>query len=506
MEKVGKEMGSILEILEATASRYPDNIAAEDAETSCTYRELTEKAKKAGSFLARRVKKGDPVVLFLEKSAATLAVMYGVVYSGSFYVFVSPEQPEERIMRILKRLEARIVVTTEDLSGKMKEAGFDGELYLTGDLLNGPEETDPALLKKIRDQADRDDLLYGIFTSGSTGEPKGVVVSHGACEDFIGHFTQEFGILPTDRIGNQAPFDFDVSIKDIYSCAFTGAALVMIPRTCFAAPRDLLDFLCDRHITVLIWAVSAICIISMFRGFEYRVPTDLRFVMFSGETMPVKHLAAWQRALPDAQFVNLYGPTEITCNCTFYKVPHGVFEGTEIPAGIPFAGRVVRLLDENNKEIHETGVEGQIAVSGESLASGYYHDPERTAQSFVQLGQRTYLTGDLGAMGEDGLLYFHGRSDNQIKHMGHRIELGEIESAMMEIPGVERGCCIYDPQRSRIFGFYSGTPDQKELRTRLKEILPAYMIPNRIRQVEHFRLNKNGKIDRTYLKQEAGII
>ena len=285
----------------------------------------------------------------------------------------------------------------------------------------------------------------------------------------------------------------------------TGARLVLVPRTYFAMPRQLIDYLCEKKVTTLIWAVSALCMISQFGGFDYRVPVRLKKVMFSGEIMPLTQLKIWQDALPLTQFVNLYGPSEITCNCTYYIVP-GHFSGNSLPIGSAFQGRRVFLLDENQEEVKSANMSGEICVSGESLAEGYYHDPEKTGQAFlVRNGERVYRTGDIGFFGNDGLLNFVGRRDFQIKHMGHRIELGEVESAMEQIEGVDRACCIFDHARSLVYGFYQGEAGTGQVRRELKQKLPSYMIPNKLKKVDAFTLSAHGKIDRSALKRAAGL-
>ena len=194
------------------------------------------------------------------------------------------------------------------------------------------------------------------------------MVSHKAVIDFITHFTEIFGINEEDRIGNQAPFDFDVSVKDIYSAVMTGAALVLIPRQMFSVPAALLDYLCEKKTTVLIWAVSALTMISALGGLKYRIPSDVRKVMFSGEVMPGRQLALWQQALPGAEFVNLYGPTEITCNCTYFSVKKICGEEEKLPIGKAFPGRKVFLLTEEGREIREPEQTGEICVAGEALS------------------------------------------------------------------------------------------------------------------------------------------
>ncbi len=496
-------MNTILEKFERTAEAFPDEIAVEDDRCRFSWKKLKDKAQRAGSALAAADCRRKPVVLMVEKSCAALALLYGVLYSGGFYVFVDTAQPDERIQKILRKLDAGVVVAEADQKERIRAMGYDGIIFEAEKVLHG--KADREELEKIRNEAKAEDILYAVFTSGSTGEPKGIAVSHDAAAKFIGHFVETFHINREDIIGNQAPFDFDVSVKDIFSSCVTGARLVLVPRTYFAMPRQLIDYLCEKKVTTLIWAVSALCMISQFGGFDYRVPVRLKKVMFSGEIMPLTQLKIWQDALPLTQFVNLYGPSEITCNCTYYIVP-GHFSGNSLPIGSAFQGRRVFLLDENQEEVKSANMSGEICVSGESLAEGYYHDPEKTGQAFlVRNGERVYRTGDIGFFGNDGLLNFVGRRDFQIKHMGHRIELGEVESAMEQIEGVDRACCIFDHARSLVYGFYQGEAGTGQVRRELKQKLPSYMIPNKLKKVDAFTLSAHGKIDRSALKRAAGL-
>lgn len=178
------------------------------------------------------------------------------------------------------------------------------------------------------------------------------------------------------------PFDFDVSVKDIYTSLATGAELVIIPRHLFSTPSLLLDYICYRKVTVLIWAASALGLLAVLKGLEYKVPTEIKKIFFSGEVMPVKLLRIWQCALPGTEFVNLYGPTEITCNCTYYPVERVYEDGEKLPIGMPFEGRKVFLLDENMQIVTEPEKKGEICVAGESLALGYYRNREETDKQF----------------------------------------------------------------------------------------------------------------------------
>ena len=502
-----KQKKNILDFLHDTEDRYGYSTAVTDGRCSMSWHELTVTAKRIGSAISRYTVPGSPVPVMMEKSPLTLAAMLGAVYAGCFYVPVNPDNPPERLEKIFQTLEAEITIadrqTRKFLSGEM----VTGKCVLAEDLAE--EEIREDILAAIRENAKETDILYGLFTSGSTGNPKAVIVSHRSVLQFIGHFTECFHITEADVIGNQAPFDFDVSVKDIYSAVMTGAELALIPKEYFSTPPRLLDDLCDRKVTTLTWAVSALTLVSSLKGLAYRVPEYVNKVMFSGEAMPPKQLRIWQDALPDAEFVNLYGPTEITCNCTFYRVKRRYDDKEKIPAGRAFPGRVVFLLGEDGQQITAPGQQGEICVAGESLAEGYYRNPEQTAQRFVlypvngKEKTRIYKTGDMGCFDETGELVFAGRKDFQIKHMGHRIELEEIESAMNSVDNIQKSCCIFDRERNRIVGFYMGDVESSEVRRTLKEKLPLYMVPPRLVQMSVMPLNKNGKTDRDYLKKVA---
>ena len=490
-------MNNILEYLECTAACFPGRTAVEDEVCSVTWKELLTTAKQVGSVLAKRISFQEPVAILTEKSVKTLALMLGVVYAGGFYVVVDPAQPAERMKQILHTLHPALILVENDPAEKTQE--WNGENILVAQSVFCSGKTiHEELLRERRKRSSDDDILYGIFTSGSTGVPKGITVTHRAVIDFITHFIETFGFTKEDHIGNQAPFDFDVSVKDIYTCIMTGAKLVILPRKLFSTPPLLLDWLCEKKVTVLIWAVSALTLVSSLKGLAYRVPESVRMVLFSGEVMPVQQLILWQKALPEAAFINLYGPSEITCNCTFYRVPQHISEDVRIPIGYPFDGREVFLLDQNGKEVTQKGRKGEICVSGESLAKGYYHNPQET--------QMTYRTGDLGFYGEKKELYFAGRKDFQIKHMGHRIELEEIERALNRMDGVEKSCCLLDQKKNQLVAFYQGEAEKNQIRAQLKKQVPIYMVPHKIIRISVFPLNKNGKTDRKelYRKLEVG--
>ena len=498
-------MRNILEYLEKTEERYPNRTAVEEPQSHLTWREFGTLARRMGSAIGRRIQPRQPVAVLADKSAGTLAAMLGAVYAGGFYVAVDPSLPAERIHRIFQELSPALILTDFSELPRLRQLGWAGRSCLLQEAAQEPEA--PELLAQRRAGSRETDLLYGIFTSGSTGVPKGIVVSQQAVMDFMGHFIELFDLTREERIGSQAPFDFDISVKDIYSCLFTGATLVLIPKTFFSTPVRLLDYLCEKQVTVLIWAVSALTVVSSLKGLDYRTPDTVQKILFSGEVMPAKQLALWRKALPEASFVNLYGPAEITCNCTYYRLPADGPWPDRLPIGRAFPGREVFLLGGNGEKRERPGQVGEICVAGESLSQGYYGREEENKKKFglcLRNGnlERFYKTGDLGFWGEDGALYFAGRKDFQIKHMGHRIELEEIEQALNHLDGVETSCCLLETPRGRLTAYYVGDAGPEILRRRLKQQLPVYMVPHRLVQVPAMPLNKNGKTDRNALRRQ----
>ena len=497
-------MKNVLEYLENTTENNKDKIAIVEENRRSSYLEVLQTSKKIGSELTKYVVPRSPVPILAEKGIDALYSFFGAVYAGCFYILLNPELPVSRLERILEVLDTKVLLTDNEHIELAKQIGVNHQILKISDLKE--KEINEERLNQIREQALDVDPLYANFTSGSTGTPKGVVISHRSVIDFIDIFTQKFNITEKDIIGNQAPFDFDVSVKDIYSCLKTGATLVVIPKRLFSLPAKLLDYISDNNVTTLIWAVSALCLITTFHGLEYKVPEAVNKVLFSGEIMPIKHLREWIKYLPKAEFVNVYGPTEITCNCTYHIIDKNLNYEKQIPIGKAFDNEQVFLLDETDNIIKEVGKSGEICVKGTALGLGYYNDMKQTNDRFVQNPQNTkyrdliYKTGDMGYYGENDELYFSGRKDFQIKHLGHRVELEEIETAIGKIEEIERACCIYIEEKSKIYGFYIGKISKMQLRDTLKQSLPIYMIPNVLMEVDEMPITKNGKIYRKKLK------
>ncbi len=501
---------NVLSYLERSAARFPDKVAFAGAGEAVSYRELARRAKAVGTRVARTGMRKRPVAVVTDHTVQCLVLFLGVAYSGNFYVPIDKKLPAARIAAILDVARPGAVIApgdaAETVKGCVANWEKDGQpVFLAREgLADGP--VDDALLAAIRRGHLDTDPLYLMFTSGSTGTPKGVLICHRSVIDLAEQFADVFGFDETDVFANQAPFDFDVSVKDLYCTLRNAASLVLVPQAMFSMPKKLVPFLNEHRVTTLIWAVSALQILSVLRVLDHALPETLKNVMFSGEVMPAKVLNDWRRHLPHVRYVNLYGPTEITCNCTYYVVDRAFSERESIPIGAAFPNTEILLLDGQGRPVPD-GETGEICVRGTCLAHGYYRNPQATEAAFTQnplndaYPERIYHTGDYGRKNARGELLFAARRDWQIKHMGHRIELSEIENAANAIAGIEQCCCQYDEKRGKIVLVYQAREQMDAVVVKeLQKYLPKYMCPNRLVHLDAIPRNTRGKIDRMAIR------
>lgn len=495
---------NILDYLEKGVARHPDKTLFADPVNSITYKNCEKVSRAIGTAIARAGAPHRPVAVLIDRDIESLEIFMGAVYAGNFYVPIGKTLPPGRISMILETVKPVCLVCREKDKEFVNRLNIGVKILIYEEIIHTVPDSET--LNKLRRTHIDTDPLYAIYTSGSTGTPKGVLVCHRSVIDLVDRFTECFGFGENEVFGNQAPFDFDVSVKDIYSTLRNGATMYVVPQKMFSFPKLLIPYLNENKITTVIWAVSALALVATFKGMEKEIPHHLKKVMFSGEVMPIKVLNYWKEKIPDAMYVNLYGPTEITCNCSYYIVDREFSLNEILPIGQPFPNTDMFLLDENNK-IPEDDKLGEICVRGTSLALGYYRNKEATEKAFCQnplnpdYPELIYRTGDLGKY-HNGEIFYVTRKDFQIKHMGHRIELGEIESVLDGLEYISRSCCIYDGDNEKIYMFYQAKEQcDRQIVKDMQIYLPKYMCPNKYVYLEQLPLNKNGKIDRNLLKE-----
>lgn len=495
----------VLNYLNRIVTEKPDKLAFSDGTQGLTFRQVYDQSRAVGTYLHRRGIYKRPVVVFMRKSPQEIAAFFGVVAGGCFYVPIDEEMPAGRIQLILDNVRSPLVICDRDTADKARAFQLgDGEAVLYDELAAG--EVDDRALQAIYDRAIDTDPIYIVFTSGSTGIPKGVAACHRSVIDYIEQLSQILELDGDTVFGNQSPLYFDACLKELYPTLKFGATTYLIPKGLFSFPTALVEYLNEHRINTICWVVSALTMVSALGAFDMVKPEHLRTVAFGSEVFPIKQLRLWRQAAPGAAFTNLYGPTEGTGMCCYFRVDREFADDEPIPIGRPFPNREILLLKEDNTPAGP-GEEGEICIRGTSVTLGYYNDPERTAAAFVQNPLNTaypeviYRTGDIGKYNDRGELLFVSRRDYQIKHMGHRVELGEVEVNVSMLPGVRMAACIYDKEKNKIVLWYDGDLPPKELTAQLKTRLPRYMLPNRIYQVDRLPFTANGKVDRVALKK-----
>ena len=340
---------SVLCYLEETVKKYPDKLAITDGENSVTFSEWKNKALRIADVIEKHMKKhGCPILVYLPKGTDVVVSFAAILYSRNYYTPTDVEFPFRKVKGILNALQPELIVSTHDCAKKLLDNGVDSESILYIDDIDfSVPIVEKNRLKKIIDV----DLAYVFFTSGSTGVPKGVAITQRSIIDYIDWAAEEFDITEKERIANQAPFYFDNSILDIYLCMSKGATLFITPRKVMNFQVKLLEYLQENQINFIFWVPSAL-VATANSGLLGRFDlSELRKVLFCGEVMQNAPLNIWRKALPDVQYANLYGPTEITDVCCYYKVNRDFADEEPLPIGQGCRNTQIILLDDNRKYV-----------------------------------------------------------------------------------------------------------------------------------------------------------
>lgn len=514
-----------------SARRFPDRPAVQDASTTLTHRELHELSNGVAHLMAARgLTRGERVGLWMPKQARSVAVMLGASKCGAIYVPVDPQAPVERASFILGNADISVLVTSRRLLATLAphmsalaslrmilvvdDAGT--ELSRTPVATVGWGSVSPgAEAPKVANAVDSDPA-YMLYTSGSTGTPKGVVISHLNALTFIEWTIATFKIRPDDRLSGHAPLHFDLSVFDIYAALGTGACVVMVPDRIAPFPAEFAKWIEDQTITVSYMVPSAFIRLLKHGELERFSYAALRTILFAGEVFPVKHLREVMPLFPNADWFNLYGPTE-TNVCTWTPVPKPLVQEGELSIGQSCENFDCFALTSDGRKA-APGEEGELVVRGPGVMLGYWKLPERTAKNLTpnplhrDFTDLIYRTGDLVRVLENGISFqYIARLDHMVKTRGYRVELEEIEhvlhanarirnAAVVAIPDDEVGARL----RAAVVVEEGDDLSQQELASHCATKLPSYAIPELFVLMAELPTTSTGKVDRRSLAESLG--
>ena len=504
---------SLIELFEETVKKYPQKVAVIDKDREIVFSDLHRKSLQlASALMALGIGQNRPVGVFLDKSIESVYADLGILYAGDFYMNLDIKTPAERIRNILQLVEpAAIISTTRQIKSIEGIIPSTMKVILL-DEAGGTADVDSAdIIGRLSTIIDTDPSCI-INTSGSTGTPKGVVLNHKSFFDFIDWAIDTFHFDDDLVMGSLSPIVFDIYSFELCMLMTKASTLVVLPAHLAAFPAKILEVLEQHKVNFLFWVPTIMVNIAnmdLLSAFKLK---SLRTVWFAGEVFPTKQFNYWHHHLSEVTFANLYGPIEITLDCTYYIINKEIPDEEPLPIGYPCRNTDILILDDEDHVVTEPGVEGELCVRGTSLAMGYYNNPEKTAAVFVQnplnkaYPELIYRTGDIVCLNDEGLIVFKGRKDNIVKHMGYRTDLGEIEHVIINtLKLVKNGCIVYNQRDKQITLFYEAAEEipVSEFRLQIGKVLPKYMIPTAFHHLEQLQRNANGKIDRLFYKKQV---
>jgi len=511
----------LIQLFEETVSKYPQKTAVIDKDRTINFADLRRQAMLTGAKIAQLgIPQNRPIGVFLDKSIESVYADLGILYAGDFYMNLDIKTPAERIKNIILLVEPAAIISTQAQIKSIAAVIPDSvKVILLEELGHGltrndSEETEGTekMLSERRSTVIDTDPSCIINTSGSTGTPKGVVLNHKSFFDFIDWSLETFGFGEDLVMGSLSPIVFDIYSFELCMLMAKASTLVVLPAHLAAFPAKILEVLEKHQVNFLFWVPTIMVNIANMDLLANFKLDSLKTVWFAGEVFPTKQFNYWHHHLPQVTFANLYGPIEITLDCTYYIINKEIPDEEPLPIGYPCRNTDILILDDEDKAVSEPGVEGELCVRGTSLAMGYYNNPEKTAAAFVQnplnkaYPELIYRTGDIVCYNDEGLIMFKGRKDNIVKHMGYRTDLGEIEHVIINtLKLVKNGCIVYNQTEKQITLFYEA-PEEipvPQFRMEIGKVLPKYMIPTVYHRLEQLQRNTNGKIDRLYYKKEV---
>lgn len=508
----------LLEAVRDTAEARPDAPAFVREGATTTYGELWDLAQRVAAHLAARLSGDAPVLVLGHKEALTVAAFLGCLMSGHAYVPVDVELPVERVRNIAGQIPGAVLLSTCDMPAGLDSALAGCALVDARELVS---PSAPALPVPGPDRWVTGEMTqYVIFTSGSTGRPKGIEVTAADVANF-GRWLRTFPVVGVGgrTFLDQAHYSFDLSEYELVGALTTGGCLHAVSPALQRDFRALFDDLAASQVDVWVSTPSFADLCLADPSFDARLLPHVRLFLFCGETLHHVTAQSLSERFPGATVANTYGPTESTVAVTYAEIgPVELADPEPLPVGRPRPGTELSIVD------HETGAElpcgsvGEIVIRGDTVARGYYQNPEKTAEAFFETALsdgtpcRGYRTGDLGRLDETGMLRCEGRLDSLVKVNGFRVELGEVEGTLAELPGVREAAVVPVARGSRVTGLgafvvldegaaggRAAFDVARDLKAALARTLPSYMVPRQMRVVDELPLTANEKVDRKAL-------
>lgn len=497
----------INELYEVQVERNPDAIALVFEDEQLTYAQLNVRANQLAHFLRKRgVGPGEIVGICVERSAAMVIGILGILKAGGTYLPLDLAYPHERLAFMVEDAQARVLVTQERLLNQLPQHEAE-VLCLDRDWKEIAQESEENPLSETTVEH----LAYVIYTSGSTGKPKGVAVPHRAVNRLVFN-TNYVNLRPSDRVAQASNSSFDAATFEIWGALLQGARLVGITRDVALSPRDFAARIREQELSTIFLTTA------LFNQLATEVPgifSSVRQVLFGGEAVDPRCVKGVLTNGPPERLLHVYGPTENTTFSTWYLVQDVPDGATTVPIGRAISNTQTYVLD-RQLQLVPIGVPGELYIGGDGLARGYLNRPNLTTERFIPNafsntpGASLYKTGDLVRYLPDGNLEFLGRIDHQVKLRGYRIELGEIETTIREHAAVQDVVVTVrhsEENKSLVCYIVANSNDSAlqhdkfaaELKSLLKKKLPDYMVPSYFVFLDRLPLAAGGKIDRLSL-------